>query len=91
MVALNVFQALLVASQIGALPPTNLQTNSIYYYTEFRPSHQECISLGNDLMICPSNDLNRGITPSEQIDQEVQAWRVPAGCNELSDNVSLCK
>jgi hypothetical protein len=88
---MTIFDAILLASSFGSLPPSNPSTSSIYYYTEYRPQHLECADIGNGLMACPTNSLNRGITPSEQIDQEVQAWRVPAGCNELSDNVELCK
>lgn len=88
---MTIFDVILLAHTLGSPIPVDPTHGVDFYYTAFKSGHQECLVISETTMLCPTNSLNRGITPSEQIDQEVQAWRVPAGCNELSDNVELCK
>jgi hypothetical protein len=89
---MTIFDAILLANAIGSIQPIDPTKGADFYYTAFQPNHIECVSLEDrGLMLCPSNALNRSITPSEEIDRDVLTWRVPAGCNELSDNVELCE
>ena len=88
---MTIFDVILLAHSLGSVQPFDPTKGVDFYYTAFKPAHTECLTISDSTMLCPTNSLNRGITPSEQIDQEVMTWRVPAGCNELSDNVELCK
>lgn len=87
---MTIFDVILLVNTLGITNPVDPTKGVDFYYTRFQPKHAECVNISNDLMLCPTN-VDRKISPSSQIDREVMAWGLPADCDHISDNVSLCK
>lgn len=87
---MTIFAVILLANSLGLSDPIDPTRGVDFYYTMFRQGHSECVKISPEIMLCPT-DLDRALTPSQEIDREVTTWDMPTGCDHLSDHVSLCK
>jgi hypothetical protein len=63
----------------------------IYYYVTYSPGHKECTRLSEDLMSCPTNDLNARISMIGEINRDVAAWALPKDCKRITDHIDHCE
>jgi hypothetical protein len=62
-----------------------------YYVSPYKSDHSECSPLSYDIAECPDNKLNVGLTPSQEMDKDIEMWAVILrDCNEESSAVSVC-
>jgi hypothetical protein len=66
-------------------------SSPIWYYSLYKEGHIECMRVSEELMKCPTNAPNLPTSYDKETARDLATWDLNKGCNEISENVHLCK